>query len=42
LVDCGGGEPERCFKRAAVFQNLGYRTGILRDSDKAVEQELEA
>jgi putative ATP-dependent endonuclease of the OLD family len=41
LVDCCGGEPERCFKRAAVFQKLGYRTGILRDSDKAVERVLE-
>ena len=41
LVDCGGGEAERCFKRAAVFQRLGYRTAILRDSDKAVAQAAE-
>ena len=41
LVDCGGGEAERCFKRAAVFQELGYRTAILRDSDKAVAPEAE-
>jgi putative ATP-dependent endonuclease of OLD family len=41
LVDCGGGEAERCFKRAAVFQKLGYRTAILRDSDKAVAPEVE-
>jgi len=41
LVDCGGGEAERCFKRAAVFQELGYRTAILRDSDKAVARETE-
>lgn len=41
LVDCGGGEAERCFKRAAVFQKLGYRTAVLRDSDKTVEREVE-
>ena len=41
LVDCGGGEAERCFKRAAVFQKLGYRTAILRDSDKTVAPEVE-
>ena len=41
LVDCGGGEAEKCFKRAAVFQALGYRTAILRDSDKAVAPEAE-
>jgi hypothetical protein len=34
LVDCGGGQPERCFKRAAMFLALGYRTAILRDGDK--------
>jgi putative ATP-dependent endonuclease of OLD family len=41
LVDCGGGEAERCFRRAAVFQELGYRTAILRDSDKDVAEEVE-
>ena len=41
LVDCGGGEAERCFKRAAVFQKLGYRTAILRDSDKTVAPEVQ-
>jgi putative ATP-dependent endonuclease of the OLD family len=41
LVDCGGGEAERCFKRAEVFQKLGYRTAILRDSDKPVDPEIE-
>ena len=41
LVDCGGGESDRCFKRAAVFQGLGYRTAILRDSDKPVASEVE-
>jgi putative ATP-dependent endonuclease of OLD family len=39
LVDCGGGDAERCFKRAGVFQKLGYRTAILRDSDKEVPEE---
>jgi putative ATP-dependent endonuclease of the OLD family len=41
LVDCGGGEADRCFKRAAVFQKLGYRTAVLRDGDKAVAPEVE-
>jgi len=41
LVDCGGGEAERCFRRAAVFQSLGYRTAILRDSDIAVSPKVE-
>lgn len=41
LVDCGGGDAERCFRRAAVFQNLGYRAAILRDSDTAVTAEVE-
>jgi ABC-type transporter Mla maintaining outer membrane lipid asymmetry ATPase subunit MlaF len=38
LVDCGGGPPERCFKRAAAFLALGYRTAVLRDGDKEVEE----
>jgi hypothetical protein len=38
LVDCGGGEPERAFKRAAVFLALGYRAAILRDGDTEVEE----
>ena len=42
LVDCGGGEPDRPYARAAAFQSLGYRTMVLRDDDKrptvAVEQ----
>jgi putative ATP-dependent endonuclease of the OLD family len=41
LVDCGGGEAERCFERAVVFQELGYRTAILRDGDKDVAKEIE-
>ena len=42
LVDCGGGEPDRAYVRAAAFQSLGYRVMVLRDDDKqptpAVEQ----
>jgi putative ATP-dependent endonuclease of the OLD family len=41
FVDCGGGQPERCFKRAAVFLALGYRTAILRDGDKEVEESVQ-
>lgn len=33
LVDCGGGDADRPFKRAAAFQTLGYRTAIIRDND---------
>jgi len=33
LVDCGGGEPDRSFRRAAAFRDLGYRVAILRDDD---------
>jgi hypothetical protein len=28
LIDCGGGEADRCFKRGADFAKLGYRTAI--------------
>lgn len=42
LVDCGGGEPDRPYARAAAFQSLGYRVMVLRDDDKkptpAIEQ----
>jgi putative ATP-dependent endonuclease of the OLD family len=41
LVDRRGGEAERCFTRAAVFQKLGYRAAILRDNDKAVAREVQ-
>ena len=34
LVDCGGGEADRPFIRAAAFRNLGYRTAVVRDDDK--------
>jgi AAA domain, putative AbiEii toxin, Type IV TA system len=36
LVDCGGGGPDTPFERASVFQNLGYRTAIVRDADSEV------
>jgi len=42
LVDCGGGEPDRPYARAAAFQSLGYRVLVVRDDDKqptpAIEQ----
>lgn len=42
LVDCGGGDADRPFKRAAALLELGYRVAIIRDDDtvptKAIEQ----
>ena len=42
MIDCGGGEPDRLYARAAAFQSLGYRVLVVRDDDKkptpAVEQ----
>jgi predicted ATPase len=34
LVDCGGGDPDRPFRRATAFHSLGYRVAVLRDDDK--------
>lgn len=34
LVDCGGGDADRPYARAAVFQALGYRVMVVRDDDK--------
>ena len=34
LVDSGGGDVDRPFKRAASFYALGYRIAIVRDDDK--------
>lgn len=34
LVDCGGGEADRPYARAAAFQSLGYRAMVVRDDDK--------
>jgi putative ATP-dependent endonuclease of OLD family len=42
MFDCGGGEPDRPYARAAAFQSLGYRVMVVRDDDKkptpAIEQ----
>lgn len=42
LVDCGGGEADKTFKRAAAFQALRYRTAIIRDDDKKPSEDIEA
>ena len=34
LVDCGGGDADRPFRRAEALHALGYRTAVLRDDDK--------
>jgi len=34
LADCGGGDADRPFKRAAAFHALGYRAAVVRDDDK--------
>lgn len=34
LIDSRGGDPDRPFRRAKVFQELGYRVAVLRDDDK--------
>ncbi|UZR30282.1 ATP-dependent nuclease [Methylococcus mesophilus] len=41
LVDCGGGEPDRPFARAAAFQSLGYRVMVVRDDDKKPTPDIE-
>ena len=42
MVDCGGGDADRPYARAAAFQSLGYRVMVVRDDDKqptlAIEQ----
>jgi hypothetical protein len=42
LVDCGGGDADRCFSRGEVFRALGYRTAILRDDDTEPTEGVEA
>lgn len=42
LVDCGGGEADRPFKRAKAFHALGYRAAVVRDDDKAPTPAVEA
>ena len=39
LVDGGG---DRCFGRARAFQQMGYRTALLRDSDVVAHADIEA
>lgn len=34
-VDASGGDADRCFYRAAAFQQLGYRVAAVQDNDKA-------
>jgi hypothetical protein len=41
LVDCGGGEADKPYKRASAFRRLGYRTAILRDNDLHPSPEVE-
>ncbi|HYW91983.1 MAG TPA: AAA family ATPase [Gammaproteobacteria bacterium] len=42
LIDSGGGSADRPFRRATVFQQLGYRVAVLRDDDKKPDAEVEA
>lgn len=42
LVDCGGGDADRPFKRAAAFRALGYRAAVIRDDDKTPTPAVEA
>ena len=42
LVDCGGGDADRPFRRASAFRSLGYRTAVLRDDDVKPNADLEA
>ncbi|MHC2219483.1 ATP-dependent nuclease [Rhizobium leguminosarum] len=41
LVDCGGGDSDRPFKRASAFRSLGYRVAVIRDDDKKPSQSAE-
>ena len=36
LVNVGGGGPEDPYKKAEIFQGLGYRTAILQDNDQKI------
>lgn len=42
LVDCGGGDADRPFKRAAAFRALGYRAAVVRDADMKPTADVEA
>lgn len=41
LVDSGGGDADRPFRRAVAFHGLGYRTAVLRDDDKTPKEDVE-
>ncbi len=41
LVDSGGGEADRPFKRASIFLMLGYRAVVIRDDDKKPTEPVE-
>lgn len=40
FIDTGGGNADRCFYRAKVFQKLGYRVAAVQDNDKEPTAEL--
>lgn len=42
LVDCGGGDADRPFRRAAVFHALGQPAAVVRDDDKRPTAAVEA
>ena len=42
LVDSGGGDADRPFRRASVFRALGNRCAVVRDDDKKPTAQLEA
>jgi len=41
LVDCGGGEADKPYKRASAFRDLGDRVAIVRDDDKKPSEDVE-
>jgi hypothetical protein len=42
FLDCGGGDSDRPFARAAAFHSLGYRAVVVRDDDKKPTPAVEA
>jgi predicted ATP-dependent endonuclease of OLD family len=42
LVDCGGGDADRPFMRAAALRALGYRAAVIRDDDNKPTADAEA
>jgi predicted ATPase len=42
LVDCGGGDADRSFKRATTFCALGYRAAVVRDDDTKPNDDVKA